>query len=365
MDKKGSGWWTWFWIILFLMIMTSAIRNSYYRHSMYRQMMYDDMYDNQLQQQLEDDMIGDLYRDMMYDDMYSDIMYDDMMGDLYRDELRNGAYGGYYPPSQNQEEQDSESEKESITVSYVLDGDTIKLSTGEEVRLIGINAPEVGEKCYGEAKEELKELILGKEIILEKDIDDKDQYGRLLRYVYTDYYFEDGSADEIFINYGMVYLGLAHKYEYGLNIKYSSFFEQAENEAKQNEGCLWKSEEVNYIQDKCIYITNFHFNAAGNDNYNLNDEYVTFGNKCSYSIGMGSWTVKDETASHIYTLPSFTFQSGATFTLYTGTGTNTKSALYWGRTSGDYAAIWNNGGDTLFLRDSNGNLVLSKSYSGY
>jgi len=54
-----------------------------------------------------------------------------------------------------------------------------------------------------------------------------------------------------------------------------------------------------------------------------------------------------------------------TFTLYTGTGTNTNSALYWGRTSGNYAAIWNNGGDTLFLRDSNGNLVLSQSYLGY
>lgn len=121
----------------------------------------------------------------------------------------------------------------------------------------------------------------------------------------------------------------------------------------------------NYIQDQCIYITNFHFNAAGNDNYNLNDEYVTFANKCSYSIDMVGWTIKDVIASHIYTIPSFTFQAGATFTLFTGTGTNTNSALYWGRTSGNYAAIWNSGGDTLFLRDSNGNLVLSQSYSGY
>ena len=163
----------------------------------------------------------------------------------------------------------------------------------------------------------------------------------------------------------MVKLGFAHKYEYGSNTKYSSQFEQAENEAKQNEGCLWKSEEINYIQDQCIYITNFHFNAAGDDNYNLNDEYVTFRNKCSYLIDMIGWTVKDETASHIYILPSFIFEEGATFTLYTGIGTNTNSALYWGRTSGNYAAIWNNGGDTLFLRNSNGNLVLTRSYSGY
>ena len=243
-----------------------------------------------------------------------------------------------------------------LKVSSVLDGDTIKLSNGENVRLIGLNAPESGQSCSSEATDKLKGFVLGKEVILEQDVDDKDQYGRLLRYVYV---------NGTFVNLEIVRLGLAHKYEYGSNTKYSSQFEQAENEAKENEGCLWKSEEVNYIQDKCIQITNFHFNAAGDDNYNLNDEYVTLENKCSYSIGMDSWTIKDETASHIYTIPTFTFQSGVTFTLYTGTGTNTNSALYWGRTSGDYAAIWNNGGDTLFLRDSDGNLVLTKSYAGF
>jgi micrococcal nuclease len=241
-------------------------------------------------------------------------------------------------------------------VTNVIDGDTIEINTGEIVRLIGINAPEEGGKCYEESKEYLQDFLSDKEVTLEMDIEDKDQYGRLLRYVF---------ADGHHVNYGMVYLGLAHKYEYGLNKIYSSQFEQAEDEAKQNEGCLWESEEVSYILDECIQITNLHFNAAGDDNYNLNDEYITFENKCSYSISMDSWTIKDETASHIYTIPSFAFQSGATFTLYTGTGTNTNSALYWGRTSEDYAAIWNNNGDTLFLRDSSGNLVLSQSYSGY
>lgn len=132
--------------------------------------------------------------------------------------------------------------------------------------------------------------------------------------------------------------------------------------------CVDKSpeEEANYIQDQCVYITNFHFNAAGDDNYNLNDEYVTFKNKCSYPIDMTSWTIRDETAYHVYTLPSFTFEGGTTFTLYTGTGINTNSAMYWGRTSGNYAAIWNNQeGDTLFLKDSSGNIVLSQSYVGY
>jgi hypothetical protein len=40
-------------------------------------------------------------------------------------------------------------------------------------------------------------------------------------------------------------------------------------------------------------------------------------------------------------------------------GSNTATELYWGRS---YGAVWNNDGDTLYLRDSNGNLVLSYSY---
>jgi micrococcal nuclease len=244
-----------------------------------------------------------------------------------------------------------------MKVSTVIDGDTVELENGETVRLIGINAPEAGRPCYTESKNKLEELTKGKTVKLERDVVDKDIYNRLLGYIYV---------DDTFVNLEIVRLGFAHAYEYGSNTKYSTQFKQAEDEAKQNEGCLWKSEEINYIQDRCIYITNFHFNAAGNDNYNLNDEYVTFKNKCSYSIDMTSWTVKDETASHLYTFPPFVFQAVATFTLYTGTGVNTNSAVYWGRTSGNYAAIWNNeGGDTLFLRDSSGNLVLSQSYSGY
>ena len=297
-------------------------------------------------------MMFQIFESEMYEDAMYDQVYDDLYDDQYEDILREQQQQDYYQQSY----QPSKPETTSIMVSYVSDGDTIQLSSGEEVRLIGLNAPETGQKCSSEATNKLKELVLGKEVVLEQDIDNKDQYGRLLRYVYV---------GNVFVNLELVRLGLGHKYEYGSNTKYSSKFSQAELEAKQNEECLWKSEEINYIQDQCISVTNFHFNAAGDDNYNLNDEYVTLKNKCSYSIDMTSWAIKDETASHIYTIPSFTLQSGSTFTLFTGIGTNTNSALYWGRTSGDYAAIWNNGGDTLFLRDNNGNLVLSQSYSGY
>ena len=56
----------------------------------------------------------------------------------------------------------SEPQTVEVTVSYVTDGDSIKLSTGETVRLIGINAPESGYSCSSEATDKLKDFVLEK-----------------------------------------------------------------------------------------------------------------------------------------------------------------------------------------------------------
>ncbi|HWB26422.1 MAG TPA: thermonuclease family protein [Chitinophagaceae bacterium] len=73
-------------------------------------------------------------------------------------------------------------------VIRVIDGDTFVIETGEHVRVLGINAPEM-KTFYGEpAKEHLLALIDGKTVDLEPDhiSKNKDVYGRLLRYVYLD-----------------------------------------------------------------------------------------------------------------------------------------------------------------------------------
>ncbi|MHA2023397.1 MAG: thermonuclease family protein [Candidatus Thorarchaeota archaeon] len=240
-----------------------------------------------------------------------------------------------------------------IQATYVYDGDTIRVSTGESVRLIGINAPESGQPCYDEATTKLSELLLWKEVTLEGDVEDKDQHGRLLRYVH---------ADNTFINLEMVRLGFAHAYEYGSNNKYSSLFTLAEEQAKEEKSCIWTNSQEDYVEDKCLQLIDFHPDAYGDDNYNLNDEYLILGNKCAYSIDMSGWTIKDATSIHIFSMPTYTLEPMSAFTLHTGTGTNSQSELYWGRTSGEYAAIWNNNGDSLFLRDSKGLLVLDYSY---
>ena len=68
-------------------------------------------------------------------------------------------------------------------VTRVIDGDTLELANGESVRLVGIDTPEVGECGYERAAENLERLVLGERVRLGMSDEDRDGYGRLLRYV--------------------------------------------------------------------------------------------------------------------------------------------------------------------------------------
>ena len=54
--------------------------------------------------------------------------------------------------------------------------------------------------------------------------------------------------------------------------------------------------------------------------------------------------------------PDTTLEPDASVTLYTGSGTDTETERYWGRTS----AVWNNDGDTLTVRDETGAVVVTR-----
>ncbi len=246
----------------------------------------------------------------------------------------------------NQNSNQPESDQEIFKVSYVIDGDTIKLENGEKVRLIGINAPESGQPYFNKAREKLTKLVLGKRVRLEKDVEDRDRYGRLLRYVFV---------DNLFINLEMVRSGFANSWTCSPNVKYQNEISAAEREAREKQIGLWQpSEEEN---SSSIILLNFHPNAEGDDNYNLNDEYFVLKNNSSNSIDMTGWIVLDS-ANHEFIFPNFVLESGKTVTIYSGSGINSSDQLFWN----SEGAIWNNDGDTLYLKDKNGNLVLEYSY---
>ena len=123
------------------------------------------------------------------------------------------------------------------TIAKIYDGDTITLSTGERVRLLQIDTPElVPAECFGqEARTALISLLATSgELSLRTDpkLDKVDRYGRLLRYVFI------GKTN---VNLRLVELGAAAPYFYkGDRGQYSSQILKAAQRAKASGLGLWK-----------------------------------------------------------------------------------------------------------------------------
>jgi len=139
----------------------------------------------------------------------------------------------------------------NILVKRVVDGDTLVLESGERVRLIGIDTPEMHDsdklsrdsKRSQQSTSEIKEmgrksyeftrkLVEGKTVSLEFDVERYDRYKRLLAYVYL----KDGT----FINAEIVKEGYASLMTYPPNVKYSDLFLKLYRQARENKRGLWK-----------------------------------------------------------------------------------------------------------------------------
>jgi micrococcal nuclease len=133
---------------------------------------------------------------------------------------------------------------DSATVQYVVDGDTVDLLyKGEEVRvrLIGINTPESVDRnkpvqCFGkEASKYTASLLpVGTEVRLERDVEPRDDYGRLLLYVYR-------ASDGAMINLELVRNGYAQPLTIPPNVAYSDLFVEAARTAEANDVGLWSA----------------------------------------------------------------------------------------------------------------------------
>ncbi|SKC83697.1 thermonuclease family protein [Maledivibacter halophilus] len=142
-----------------------------------------------------------------------------------------------------------DSDYERAIVKRVVDGDTIEVILNgleEKIRLIGVNTPEsVGKyknnpQVFGKnASSFTKASLLGKVIYLEKDVGDKDKYGRLLRYVWlTDP--STGNLQEDMFNAILLKEGYGSIMTIQPNVKYQKIFLKLEREARENNRGLWQ-----------------------------------------------------------------------------------------------------------------------------
>jgi len=125
-----------------------------------------------------------------------------------------------------------ESEANLVMVVRVVDGDTIVIDGDVYVRLLGIDAPEGGECFYEESKDALVSLIQGEYIRLEKDVSDKDNFGRLLRYVFL-------SNNNLFVNNRLLDEGYADVMSSGQDLLYRRLLTSSRNQAITQRKGIW------------------------------------------------------------------------------------------------------------------------------
>jgi micrococcal nuclease len=129
--------------------------------------------------------------------------------------------------------------REAARVVRVIDGDTILVSLDgreERVRYIGVDTPETVApdrpvECFGaEASEANRKLVAGKVVELERDVSERDQFGRLLRYVYV---------DGVFVNEELLRRGYATAVTFPPDVRESARFRDLERRARQAGQGLW------------------------------------------------------------------------------------------------------------------------------
>lgn len=128
------------------------------------------------------------------------------------------------------------------TVAQNVDGDTVVVTidgTDERVRLIGIDTPEsVAQdrpvECFGpESKDRMAELLPpGTAVRLERDVEARDRFDRLLAYVFR-------ADDDVLVNLLLVQEGFAESVAYPPNTARQRDFDEAEAEARAAQRGLW------------------------------------------------------------------------------------------------------------------------------
>ncbi|OGJ11971.1 hypothetical protein A3K62_02890 [Candidatus Pacearchaeota archaeon RBG_16_35_8] len=154
----------------------------------------------------------------------------------------------------------------SVFIERIIDGDTIESDIGN-IRLLGINTPERGEKYYNEARDFLKKKIENKTVELEFTGETHDKYRRVLAYVFL---------ENKNINIELVENGFANYYFYGGKDRYSNLLEEAWNKCINNKINLCEP-SINQCSN-CIFLENID----------------VLKNECDFDCNITGWKIKGE-----------------------------------------------------------------------
>lgn len=224
---------------------------------------------------------------------------------------------------------------EVVRVAAALDGDTLLLGDGRKVRYVGINAPERGQPFHTQALALNRALTAGRAARLEFDLERQDRYGRLLAYVHV---------GEEMVNARLLREGLAHVYLFPPNLRHAEAFLRLQAEARAKGVGIWTA-----VRGPLKIVT-LRLGLDG-------EEYVRVANVASGPVDVAGYRISDR-AGRTYIFPSLVLLPGRALTLVSGVGPDRLDPdgpirLHWGADR----PIWDNAGDTAFLRAPDGELI--------
>ncbi len=235
----------------------------------------------------------------------------------------------------------------------VSDGDSLIVNMDgieEKIRLIGVNAPEHDE-CYGiESATGLRELLDDSDITVITDIEARDQYGRLLAYVYR---------DGLLINEEIALRGLVLASAYEPNTAHQEQIERAADRARESQSGMWAPTACSSTLGADLAIAGIEANPPGPDEENLNGEWVVIVNNGDTPIDLTDWSLRDASSVNRFSFgPGTILAAGRDLFIFTGCGRDGDNRRYW--CAG--GPIWGNSGDSAFLLDVDGRIAATFDY---
>ena len=235
----------------------------------------------------------------------------------------------------------------------VQDGDSLLVDIDgnqERVRLIGINAPERAE-CFGpEAAAGLREMVDGVQVEIVTDVEPRDQYGRLLGYVYL-----DGTL----VNEDLARRGFVLARAFEPNTTFQDRIDGASREARDDRRGMWSPDTCASAAAAAVSIVGIEPNPPGPDEDDLNGEWVVVANIGTTAIDLSGWTLRDGSSVHRYVFPAGSMlAAGTDFKIFTGCGEDEAGRRYWCADG----PVWGNSGDSALLLDTVGRTAATFDY---
>jgi len=222
-------------------------------------------------------------------------------------------------------------------VVRVIDGDTVVINGGTRVRINYINTPEIDEELGRAAKDFTIKMVLKKMVKVEGH--HKDYYGRVLA---------DLNLNGKRLTDALVRAGLAHVFFIPpVDKDRVEVLLAAQAKARKAKLGIWATGRY----QGAFHITSFHANPRGNDNFNLNGEYVRIASVALRPRSLKGYQLCNR-RHDCYTFGDVVVPAGFTVAVHSGHGEDRldptrQLSVYWNRKQG----AWSNKGDTATLVD--------------